>query len=195
MQTAFLSRGDAYVRVGKFEEAASAYQTAVHVAPDSIFAHYSLGFAYETFDVESAIAAYQAAIDLDQKQNGSAGICSNCYARLGLIYLNSGKWDLAEQNLQHALTLQPSNWRAHFWLAILYSQKGSAYSALAAQEIQQAILLSDWVRETQPLLIGRIFESAGELGKAACWYARLPDNPEAQNGWRRVGEKCTDALH
>lgn len=185
----FIGRGNAYVRDGNFEEAVNAYKRATLIAPDSVLAHFSLGYAYEFIDVNSAIAAYQTAIQLDQK-HGVTEHCSDCYARLGLMYLWQGSFDVAEETLLQAINLNQDHWQAHFWLAHVYYSKGEGNFDLAAQEIQRAIELSDWVRQTQPLLIGQIFEASGQFKKATCWYILLPDNPQAREGVQRIGQTC-----
>ncbi|MCX8063883.1 MAG: tetratricopeptide repeat protein [Candidatus Hydrogenedentes bacterium] len=110
----YLIQGELYHRLGRFDEAVSAFQKAIELNPEDILGYTALlDLQEKTNDLVSAIEIYQRMI---QNRPDNALL----HYQLGLTYARIKSNSLAIQSLEKALQLDPRMIRAHYILALLY---------------------------------------------------------------------------
>ncbi len=106
-------------------------QTMVKDAPNSAFAHYSLGIGYDSLgNLENAAEQFEKAIQLQPDY-------FEAHNNLGIVYDQLGRTENALREYHIVLKLSPDNFRVRNNLGILYEKKGDHDSAL--REYQTAI--------------------------------------------------------
>ncbi len=110
----YLIQGELYHRLGKIDEAISAFQKAIELNPENVLGYTALlDIQEKTNDLVSAIEIYQKMI---QRKPDSALL----HYQLGLTYARIKNNQLAIQSLEKALQIDPRMIRAHYILALLY---------------------------------------------------------------------------
>jgi len=95
--------GYSYAKLGKTEQAAAFYQKAVQFKPDYPEAHYNLGFLYMNrplLKLNEAVKEFSKAIELKTNYD-------KAYNNRGMTYGYLGKFDLAKQDMEKAISLMP----------------------------------------------------------------------------------------
>lgn len=109
----YLVQGELYHRLGKIDEAISAFQRAIELNPENVLGYTALlDINEKTNDLVSAIEIYQKMIE---KRPDSALL----HYQLGLTYARIKSNQLAIKSLEKALQLDPRMIRAHYILALL----------------------------------------------------------------------------
>jgi Flp pilus assembly protein TadD len=117
--------GLAYTQVGRYREAAQAFETALTLGAD-VNTHSNLGVVYYKMGrLEDAVAQYQEALNL--KPN-DAEVRSN----LAAAYLQLGRLEDAQAEYERALALSPGLAEAHYGLGMAYAAKGEKQKAIEA---------------------------------------------------------------
>lgn len=99
----FKRGADAYIS-GRFKEAIDEYNRSIRINPSNPAPYCNLGFIY--FDInnyEKALQYHKRAIETDRS-------FANAYYGLALVYRNLGRQDLAKENWQEYLRLEPSGY-------------------------------------------------------------------------------------
>jgi len=94
-----------YTKIGKFDLAVKYYQKAIQLKPDYPEAHYNLGYLYMNrpfMQLEDAVKEFDQAIKLKPNY-------AKAYNNRGLTYVYAGRFDLAEKDLEKAISLEPQN--------------------------------------------------------------------------------------
>lgn len=136
--------------------------------------------------VDEIIAAYQKAIEADER---SAGALLN----LGTIYFHRRQWDKAEQLYERALAIDPQYALAHFNLANLKDEQGD-YEA-AVRHYQRAIAIHPQYADAHYNL-ALLYQNAGAYMEALRhWgiYLKLDPNSEWAAVARREMRKLRQA--
>lgn len=108
-------------------------QTMVKDAPNSAFAHYSLGIGYDSFgNLEKAARQFERAIQIRPDY-------FEAHNNLGIVYDQLGRSEEALREYQIVLKSDPENIRVRNNLGILYEKRGDFDSAL--REYEAAIRL------------------------------------------------------
>ncbi len=108
-------------------------------------------------DYVSAIADYQAAIERFSKYNLA-------YQSLAYVYYKTDQLDLAQQNLEQAISISPNSSITHFYLGLIYSTTEQFDEA--ETEIKQAInLLATLTEEQRPLILERVLTELETLAQ------------------------------
>lgn len=108
-------------------------QTMVKDAPNSAFAHYSLGIGYDSLgNLENAAKQFEKAIQIQPDY-------FEAHNNLGIVYDQLGRTEDALREYQNVLKSDPENIRVRNNLGILYEKKGDLDSAL--REYQAAVRL------------------------------------------------------
>ena len=114
-----LNEGVFYLNQGQLDKAREKIQEALKKKPNSKAAHYSMGVVYTYLrDFPAAIKHFRTVISMDPEY-------WDAYNSLGLIYIETGEFDLARQNLLKAAT------------ADKYRNPENAYVNLAMLEIKR----------------------------------------------------------
>ncbi|MGA8540791.1 MAG: protein kinase, partial [Terriglobales bacterium] len=169
-----------YDKPGNLDLALTALENAVKTDPRFALGYASLGQAYQLKYVvdpnpkwiEEALANCQRALELDNRLPAS-------YVTLGRIHDDSGQYDLAAQEFQHALDLNPRDADALNGVAVAYEKAGRVKDAEAA--FQKAIALRNdyWVGYNA---LGLFYDGQGRYTEAVAEYQRAidlaPDNAQ-----------------
>ena len=97
--------GYSYAKLGKFDQAVASYQKAVKLKPDYPEAHYNLGFLYmskQFLKLNEATTEFSKAIELKPNYD-------KAYNNRGMTYGYLGKFDLAKQDIEKAISLMPKD--------------------------------------------------------------------------------------
>ncbi|MBN1196430.1 MAG: tetratricopeptide repeat protein [Candidatus Aminicenantes bacterium] len=158
-----LNEGVFYLNQGRLDMARTKIQEALKKKPNSKAAHYSMGVVYTYLrDFPAAIKHFKIVISMDPEY-------WDAYNSLGLIYIETGEFDLARQNLLKAATSDkyrnPEN--AYVNLAMLEIKREAYDNAL--RYVDKGISEN---RSFAPLhnLRGIILEKQGNLEEALYHY-------------------------
>jgi len=129
-----------YDKPGNLDQAATAFEDAVKIDPRFALAYAGLGEAYlvryrtdqNLRWIEQASAACERAVQIDDQ-------LAPVYVTLGRIHNETGKTDLALQEFQHALHLDPRSADALFGLASVYEAQARLKDA--EQTLVRAVAL------------------------------------------------------
>jgi protein O-mannosyl-transferase len=117
------SMGLAMIETGEFDEAIKDLHMALKIKPDLYQAHTNLGIALSKkgrFD--DAIAEYREALrNIDMPR---------IHSNLAYVFVSQGKFDLAAKEYERALTIQPENYVAHNYLAVVLFRLGNIKEAI-----------------------------------------------------------------
>jgi tetratricopeptide (TPR) repeat protein len=125
--------GYAYLKIGEFDKAETAYRAAVADDPKSPAAHYDLAIALKMKDqLEAAQKEFRAAIELDPS-------LAEAHYTLGITYWQLGDFPATKQEMKAAIAARPDYAEAHYTLGIVLKQSGDLDGALS--ELREAIRL------------------------------------------------------
>ncbi len=147
----------AYMALGDSERVIASYETAIRLAPLRDDSHISLGnFLYAEERYEEAARAYEQAVKLNPSAN-------NRFA-LGQAFMQTGRYDDAEQQFSEVSRLEPTKPNGSYGLGLTYNRQGRYEDAIRAFE--RAISLDS-----------RFYDAYAEMGYA---YANLGQMDDAQ---------------
>jgi tetratricopeptide (TPR) repeat protein len=142
---ALLSRGDAYVHLGNYEQALLNFSPAIQVAQDDPIGYVKRGRVEAALThYREAIADFQQALVLD-RTNSDASL------NLGLAYLNQSSYDAALQQFQYTATLAQTSQRPDveayslYCMGLTYVRKGMYQEAL--DHYQQSLALAQQIHD------------------------------------------------
>ena len=119
---AYNNIGMLYFKLKEFEESKINIDKAINLKPDYAKAYVSLGSYYEiTEEYEKAEINYKKAIELGEK-NGSNN--------LGILYLNLGNHESAEEIYNEIIKSKPKYAEGYFLRSLVYSNSGRSHLAL-----------------------------------------------------------------
>jgi tetratricopeptide (TPR) repeat protein len=163
----WLALGDLYERMERWQEAEQTYEQAILIAPDSALAHQVMAFFrwHRGWGGERTEQELQTAIRLaladPQTQDGID--LPWLYTDLALIYLQSGRPQLAEDVARRAIALDPGIAYSHHFLGEALRLQGDARGAIA--ELNRALELGStngWARYS----LAMAYLQVGDLAKA-----------------------------
>ncbi|GAC1661181.1 MAG: hypothetical protein NVS9B4_13080 [Candidatus Acidiferrum sp.] len=114
------SLGAVYYLQGRYAEAESALKASLLAEPDQVAASYYLGLTYD------ALAQDDLAIPIFRDLLKSHSDHVPSYVKLGSILLRQHHYEEAEQNLERAVSLDPSSVEGHYQLGLLLRRLGKA---------------------------------------------------------------------
>ena len=110
--------GDAALRAGKREEALLHFVRAVELDPQDYVSLHKIGVIHGLLGgVPLASLAYQMALEVNPGYVPSR-------EKLGLLFLENRKSELARKHLEQAVSLDPDRWRSHNGLGVLADLNG-----------------------------------------------------------------------
>jgi tetratricopeptide (TPR) repeat protein len=114
-----------YQRNALFNDPVSFWEDAVEKTPDHYRPYFNLGSAYlHAKSYDRAIVALQKALTL------APPYPTEIYTNTGALYLETGQYALAHENLNRAASLNPKNYMAQDLLATLSHKEGNYEKAL-----------------------------------------------------------------
>ncbi len=128
MSEGYMTRGYAYLEVGRHELALTEFQRSLQENPDNKWANYYLGVTYDKLGKPvEAEKYYSDAIDID------SGF-SEAYNALGVVYSKQQKWKDAIKNFQKALEnkLYSTRYIPYVNMGDVYMNQGDYPKAVAA---------------------------------------------------------------
>ena len=122
--TLYINLGAAYQSLDKKEEAEHYFHKSIQINPKQTRSYLALGFLYYTSDrLQEAEENYRMA-----EQNGSDD--PKLFGRQALVYMDLGKWDLAESKCDQLERWNPDNWRPWYYRACLSAARSQPEKAL-----------------------------------------------------------------
>jgi tetratricopeptide (TPR) repeat protein len=162
---ALYNLGYALMERARFEDARQQFVRYVALRPQDPLGYCALGMTLAALErTDEARAQFERSIALDAAQ-------SEAYYRLGLLDLNAGSYDAAEQDLRHALEHKPND--AAILTALGRVKFEQKHYPEALSLLQQAVGSDDSLREAHYYLgltlarLGRNQESDEQLETAA----------------------------
>lgn len=122
---AYINRGIAYYRQGKYDQAITNYTQAIGISKN-IHAYINRGIAYHRqgkYDL--AIADYNQALSINSKS-------VDAYINRGIAYRRQGKYKLAIADYHRAISIDDNNGDAYYALGLTYAQLGNQQAAIAS---------------------------------------------------------------
>jgi eukaryotic-like serine/threonine-protein kinase len=169
-----------YDKPGNLEQAMQALENALKTDPRFALGYAALGKAYHLKSIldldpkwtNEAAANCQRALELDDKLAAP-------YITLGRIHSDSGKYDLAMQEFQHALDLNPRDADALNAIALNYEKAGRIPDAEAAFKKAIALRIDDWSGYSD---LGLFYDRQAKYQQAVEQFQRAieltPDNAQ-----------------
>lgn len=127
--------GDALMELGKYDEAAGAYQHMVSLRPDLSSYNRAAYYRFVAGDVDGAIEIMKRAIDAGGPSGENTAWC---LVELGHWYFKTGKLKEAERAYTSALRAFPSYHPAYAGLGRLQAAQGNRKEAIASYQRAQA---------------------------------------------------------
>lgn len=169
--------GGALILEGKEEQAHAHFQAAALINPKDPMSHSKLG----TYDLQhgqmnGAIQKYQLALEL----TCDPGLLAQTYANLGAAYRAIGQTAEAQDNYDHALKLNPSQFNAWLGLGLIAQKQGKLDEAVT--DLSRSVELQPTARAY--LALGRALAQDGRNTEARAAYEQAlkiaPDLVEAR---------------
>lgn len=121
-------RGVALLDTGRPDEAAEAFRLAVAYDPKNPESYLRLAEAeFKRGRIDEAVAAYRQLMTIYPFT-----YVPLLYWQLATIEINAGRLAEARDDLLRAAAIDPTEWRPHYFLGIVYSRQGDVSSARAA---------------------------------------------------------------
>ena len=170
---------DHYYRPNGTQKAAELFQKTVAEDPKFAAAHAGLARAsflqyWQLRDpkfVEPTLSAATMALALDRS-------LAPVHVTLGMLYTQTGRSELAAQEINEALKLDPRNGEVHYALALLYSKQGRLDEVVPRFQRAMDLNPRDWrfpnELASHYLTVGKLNEAIASYQQAA---ALSPDNP------------------
>ncbi len=160
---AWFNLGNAYYKVGRFQEAIKHFSHALQLKPDYDLAVINMANAYRKLGQDdAALAGYERYLQIDPKN-------ANVRYQLGEIYLDRGDVAAAERNFRMALDLDKRLASARNALGTIAFKRGDIPGA--EREIRAALDVKSDVRLAHYNL-ALIAEERGDLATAEAEYKR-----------------------
>jgi len=158
--------GDSLMELGRYSEAADAYQTMVKLRPDMSSYNRAAYYRFVAGDSNGAVEIMKRAIESGSRSPENVAWC---LVDLGNIDLKVGRSAEAEEAFQAALKLFPGYHPANAGLGRVYAQQGK--SPLAIEQFlkaEEAVPLPEYAAALEDL-----YEAAGRADEARKQAARL----------------------
>ena len=178
MAEAWLNRGAALRRLGRFEDALASYRTALREREKYPEAWFNIGVGLsESGDRQGAIEAYRHSLEIEPNQ-------PKAWFNLGVQWRRMEQFDQALQAWERAVALDPGYALAWYNLALNQVRLGMETAGSALDMLAESFpdFTKGWVLRAEWL------ETQGRLEEAAAAHREvLERNPEEVRTWRRLG--------
>ncbi len=178
MAEAWLNRGAAMRRLGRFDEALDSYRTALREREAYPEAWFNIGVGLsELGNREGAIDAYERSLDIDPEQ-------PKAWFNLGVQWRRMAEYDRALAAWERAVALDPNYVLAWYNLAVNRARLGRPDAGSTFDQLVERFpdFTKGWSERAEWL------ESEGRLAEsAAACRELLKRDPEDVRTWRRLG--------
>jgi tetratricopeptide (TPR) repeat protein len=162
----FGTLGDALMELGKYSEAADAYQTMVRLRPDMSSYNRAAYYRFVAGDAAGAVEVMKHAIEAGSRSPENVAWC---LADLGNMELKIGHLDEAAQAFRAALKLFPGYHPANAGLGRVYAQRGRTSEAIEQfSKAEASVPLPEYAAALEDL-----YQAAGQPEEARKQAARL----------------------
>jgi len=179
---------DGYRQQGNNAQALATYRRALDLDPTSRHGHNGIGLVYEDQGAwEPALTAYQQALEHCTSDSDRAVVTRN----IADGYRRQGNNAQALQTYQRALDLDPTSWRGHNGIGLVYEDQGAWEAALTAyqQALEHCTSASDRAVVTRNIADG--YRQQGNNAQALQTYRRALDlDPTSWRGHNGIGVVC-----
>lgn len=125
--------------LGESAEARKMFEAFLSSSPDYTDAHFALGLLdFDADDLDSAAGRFAKAIELAQKLR-NRGEEGKARARLGDVYVRTGKLAEARRELEQAVDLNPDLYAAYFKLSVVLERLGHSQAARRARRKHEEV--------------------------------------------------------
>ena len=126
----YYNRGNAFLKIGKYERAIEDYNSAAEINPTHADIYYNRGFAHGKLgNYEQAMRDYGRTVELDPRN-------AKAYTNLGIAYGRLGEYKQAVGNFDRAIGLNPKSAEAYYNRAVCYYSLGN--QRLASEDMRMA---------------------------------------------------------
>jgi len=116
--------GQAYLNSGRTELALNNFRQATQLKPNLAQAHLLLGSALLKKNLrQEAAESCRLALQLDANSSAARTMLSRILAQNSLEYLNNGRWDDAQAEIQELLKTDANSAEAHLLLGTVFANK------------------------------------------------------------------------
>jgi tetratricopeptide (TPR) repeat protein len=129
--------GDSLMELGKYDEAADAYQRMIRLRPDLSSYNRASYYRFVAGDSAGAIDIMKKAIDAGSSSRENVAWC---YVDLGNLYFKTGQLNEAGRAYQAALHAFPNYHPAHAGIGRFYAAQGKIAEAIESYRRAQAIV-------------------------------------------------------
>jgi tetratricopeptide (TPR) repeat protein len=153
--------GNEYLKYGRYDEAETEFQTALHIKPHYAYAYNNLGNLYLLKKLpEKAVLFYKKALELRPDVVGTRD-------NLGKAYLELGKFEEAISEFKAALGINPGYVQSYLNLGSAYYSLGIVSTAI---EYYKKAIAMDKACIPAYYNLGNIFYDAGDFSSAYHWW-------------------------
>ena len=176
--------GAANKRLGKLEEAVSAYRQALAINPDFADAYYNMGIALTAQEkLDEAIEAYKKALSIKPDY-------AQVYSNMGDTFKAQGKLEEAIEAYKKALTIKPNYAEAHNNMGNAIKEQGKLGEAIEAYK--RALTIMPNFAEAHNNM-GTALQKQGKLEEAIEAYNKaISSRPDFTEVYHNMGNAFND---
>ena len=127
-----------YIRLGELEKAVSELKNIIRLEPENLEAHFVLALIYAAQKRHNdAVREYELIL---KKVQGLEPENTEIRRSLAQLYFEERRLDEAVQQFQKILAVSPGDSASHFYLGVIYEEKGQ--HSLAIDELKKAIAIN-----------------------------------------------------
>lgn len=162
---------------GKHREAASMFQKALELDPESAFSWGGLGWArLLSEEHQGAVEAFSRAIELEPEY-------WLAHESLAVAYTMMGEVEKAAEAARRGIELNPADWLGHQVLGLTLLMSGDNQGAIEELKLARKYVPEKHLTAREYFLIGYTYELEGEYEKALGNYRRASENSPEEAGY------------
>ena len=174
--------GNAYCKLGRYQDATEAYKQVVNLLPDYAGAHYNLGIAY------SKLGRYQDAIEPFKQAIRIKPDYADAYSNLGNACLKLGHWQDAIENYKQAIRIKPGYIDVYYNIGQAFIGLGRYDEAL--RSFNQAVKINPGFAEAH-YKIGIVYGKLGSFQEEIESYKKAVSiKPDFAGAHYNLGVAC-----
>jgi tetratricopeptide (TPR) repeat protein len=164
MYQAWLALAQCLQATKQYSQAIEPYEKAFALQPDPKLAFHLGSSAMKADQHDTAIAAYQTALELDPNY-------TKAQYNLALTYMDARRYEEAAAAFDQLVVMEGESYRAYYSQGLAYYYLGNYDAALESYDMALA------QRETVNVLnnIGLVYDKLGKKKEAASWYKQAAD--------------------
>ncbi len=170
LDTAFYNLGISYQKEGNLDEALRCYQEAIQINPEQVNAFCAKGEAlYQKKDYKGALESLTVCKERGPERKGITRYISAIHQGRGIEYIYQKNYTEARIALDKAITLDPSNETAHYYMGYLEYLEGDYKKALLALDKVKGTEREDMKKALSSML----YNVGGAMQKDEDWEGAI----------------------